>query len=93
MATDDPNSGNYTPIQCQIYDYIEIACMRHYMLDIELTNGEKITGKAITTKIKDKQEFIVIETENDEKQEIRLDLVNSIEPLNENAEFGRVSIK
>ena len=90
--SDNENGTNYSPIQCQIYDYIEIACMRHYQLDIELTSGETITGKAITTKIKNKQEFIVIETENEEKQEIRLDLVNSIEPLNENAEFGRVAI-
>ncbi len=83
---------HYSPIQCQIYDYIEIACMRHYLLDIELTSGETITGKAMTTKIENKQEFMVIETKNSEKQEIRLDLVNSIKPLDDNAEFGRVAI-
>ena len=86
------NDSDYSPIQCQIYDYIEIACMRHYLLDIELTSGEKISGKAMTTKIENKQEFMVIETENSEKQEIRLDLVNSIKPLDDNAEFGRVAI-
>lgn len=83
---------NYSPIQCQIYDYIEIACMRRYHLEIELTSGETITGKAMTTKIENKQEFMVIETENNETQEIRLDFVNSIKPLDENAEFGRVAI-
>ena len=86
------NDSDYSPIQCQIYDYIEIACMRHYLLDIELTSGEKISGKAMTTKIENKQEFMVIETKNSEKQEIRLDLVNSIKPLDDNAEFGRVAI-
>ncbi len=86
------NDSDYSPIQCQIYDYIEIACMRHYLLDIELTSGETISGKAMTTKIENKQEFMVIETENSEKQEIRLDLVNSIKPLDDNAEFGRVAI-
>ncbi len=86
------NDSDYSPIQCQIYDYIEIACMRHYLLDIELTSGEKISGKAMTTKIENKQEFMVIETENSEKQEIRLDLVNSIKPLDDNAEFVRVAI-
>ena len=86
------DDNNYSPIQCQLYDYIEIACMRHYQLDIELTSRETITGKAITTKIKDRQEFIVIETENNKKQEIRLDLVKSIKPQDENAEFGRVAI-
>jgi Rho-binding antiterminator len=86
------DDNNYSPIQCQLYDYIEVACMRHYQLDIELTTSETITGKAITTKIKDRQEFIVIESENNEKQEIRLDLVKSIEPQDENTEFGRVAI-
>ena len=98
--TDKDNSSSftstYTPIQCQLYDYVEIACMRHYNVDIELNSGETITGKAITTKVKNKQEFIVIEidsgSDKEKKKEIRLDLVKSIQPLNENAEFGRVSI-
>ena len=93
MSDDNDHSKSYSPIQCQIYDYIEIACMRHYQLTIELKSGETLTGKAITTKIKDKQEFIVIETTTGEEQEIRLDLVNSIQPLDKNAEFGRVSIR
>ena len=91
------DSSNYSPIQCQLYDYIEIACMRHYRLDIKLTRGETITGKAVTTRIKDKQEFIVITVEDDSEenrteQEIRLDLVKSITALNENAEFTTVVI-
>ena len=92
MSINDQYSTDYSPIQCQIYDYIEIACMRHYQLDIELNSGETLTGRAITTKVKDKQEFIVIENENAEKQDIRLDLVNSIQPLDESAEFRQVTI-
>ncbi len=97
---------SYTPIQCQLYDYVEIACMRHYRLDIELITGEIITGMALTTLIKNKQEFIVInlemdseenhpEIENanqDKKQEIRLDLVKSITTLDSNAEFAMIAI-
>ena len=81
---------SYTPIQCQLYDYVEIACMRHYRLDIELTTGEVITGKAMTTRIKDKQEFIVIsfksaldvsskENEGSEKNATQSSLQNSIQ--------------
>jgi len=88
---------SYTPIQCQLYDYVEIACMRHYRLDIELTTGEVITGKAMTTRIKDKQEFIVIDAnmnneESNKEQEIRLDLVKSLTTLDDNAEFTTVAI-
>ena len=85
--------ANYSPIQCQIYDYIEIACMRHYLLNIVLKSGDTINGTAITTKIKNQQEFIVINNKSNQEQAIRLDLVHSIQPLDENAEFGIVSIK
>lgn len=94
MSNKDKSSG-YSPIQCQLYDYIEIACMRHYRLDIELTSGETLSGKALTTRIKDKQEFIVISADsekNHEEQEIRLDLVKSITALDDNAEFKTVVI-
>ena len=92
MADKSSDSTNYSPIQCEIYDYIEIACMRHYHLIIELSSGDSITGKAITTKVKDKKEFILIETDSgsDKTIEIRLDLVKSIQPLDKNAEFGRL---
>ena len=94
MSNKDKSSG-YSQIQCQLYDYIEKACMRHYRLDIELTSGETLSGKALTTRIKDKQEFIVISADsekNHEEQEIRLDLVKSITALDDNAEFKTVVI-
>ena len=90
MASDIQNSSSYTPIQCQIYDYIEIACMHHYQLDIELNIGEVVRGKAKTTQIINKQEFIVIslkseldvsskENEDSEKNAIQSSLQNSIQ--------------
>lgn len=81
----------YQPIQCQLYDYVEIACLHGLNLDLELTSNKTITGKALTTRIKDKQEFIVIETK-DGDHEIRLDTVKSITALNKNAEFSTVII-
>lgn len=83
---------DYTPIQCQLYDFIEIACMKHYTLEIELLDNEKITAKALTTLIKDKQEFLIISNEQREEQSLRLDTIKAITPLNENAEFKRVEI-
>lgn len=72
--------------------------MRHYLLDIELTSGENVIGKAITTQIKAKQEFIVIELKTEskevfiEKKEIRLDLIKQITALDKSAEFKTVEI-
>ena len=92
MSKNDTDSSAYTPIQCQIYDYIEIACMRHYRLNIELNSSGIIKGQAITTRVRNKQEFIVIKNKDAGEQEIRLDLVKSIQALDDNAEFGKVSI-
>ncbi len=56
----------YTPIQCQLYDYIEIACLRHYTLLIKLLDGSEILGKAETTKIENKQEFLITSVKADQ---------------------------
>lgn len=84
---------SYTPIQCHLYDYIEIACLHHYTLKIHFVNGEQIIAKAITTRIRDKEEFLVVEThENKIEKEIRLDKVNKITALDDNTEFETVEI-
>ncbi len=36
----------YEPIQCHLYDYIEIACMQAYELDVQLLSGEITRGIA-----------------------------------------------
>ena len=87
----------YTPIQCQLYDYIEIACLRHYTLSIKLLDGSEIRGRAETTKIENKQEFLLIKVvaDQDQKEEeipVRLDKIKSITALDENAEFKTVEI-
>jgi len=87
----------YTPIQCQLYDYIEIACLRHYKLSIKLLDGGEILGRAETTKIEDKQEFLLVSVDvetnlNQEELQIRLDKIKSITALDKNAEFKTVEI-
>lgn len=96
---------SYTPIQCQLYDYIEIACLRHYKLLIKLLDGSELQGRAETTKIENKQEFMIISVEANQDQEesntkdnrkgntsIRLDKIKSITALDQNAEFKTVEI-
>lgn len=76
----------YQPIQCHIYDYIEIACMRHYQLDILLLSGETIRGIADNTHIVNREEYLVIGV-NNKIQEIRLDTIERITVLDKDAEF------
>ncbi len=82
----------YTPIQCSHYDYIEIACMHHYPLNIKLVSGEVIpNARAETTRIKNHAEFLVVTLDGNE-QEIRLDKIDTLSILDKNAEFRTAKI-
>ncbi len=50
-------------IDCACHDFIEIACLYGYEIELELHSGEIQRGKAITTQTsKDKKEFLIIQT-------------------------------
>ncbi|MGJ7513181.1 Rho-binding antiterminator [Pseudomonas baetica] len=80
----------YQPMNCDLYDYLEIACMRGYRLEVELKDGARLFAKALTTRTaSSKEEFLLLETADGE-QEVRLDQLQAITPLDANAQFGRV---
>jgi Rho-binding antiterminator len=80
----------YQPMNCDLHDYLEIACLRGYRLDIELIDGARLVAKALTTRTSsDKEEFLSLETA-DGQREVRLDQLLAVTPLDENAQFGRV---
>ncbi|AEV61017.1 Rho-binding antiterminator [Pseudomonas sp. Lb2C1-1] len=82
--------STYKPLHCDLHDYLEIACLCGYTLDIELTNGQRLTARAITTRTAStREEFLEVET-TDGRLEIRLDQLLAITPLDNNARFGRV---
>ena len=82
----------YQPIACHLFDYIEIACIRHYTLSIKLISGEKVIAKAMNTLIKNKQEFLVLERDSS-KIKIRLDTIKSLEPMEKEADFGPINLQ
>jgi Rho-binding antiterminator len=80
----------YQPLHCDLHDYLEIACLFGYTLDIELSDGQRLTARAITTRTAHtREEFLEVET-TDGRHEIRLDQLLAITPLDNNARFGRV---
>lgn len=82
--------SNYKPLHCDLHDFLEIACLYGYTLDIELTDGQCPTARAIITQTAStREEFLEVET-TDGRQEIRLDQLSEITPLDKNAKFGRV---
>ncbi|MBJ9836458.1 MULTISPECIES: Rho-binding antiterminator [Citrobacter] len=83
----------YHPIDCDLHDYLEIACMYHYWLRIELTDGACFDAKALTTcTTVEKEEFLVVgQPEN--QQKIRLDCLSAITALTPGATFSTVSFQ
>ena len=82
--------NTYKPLHCGLHDYLEIACLCGYTLDIELTDGQRLTARAINTRTSSTQEeFLEVET-TDGSQEMRLDQLLAIMPMDSNARFGRV---
>lgn len=82
--------STYKPLHCDLHDYLEIACLCGYTLDIELTDGQRLTARAITTRTSSSQEEVLKVETTVGRQEIRLDQLLAITPLDENARFGRV---
>ncbi|WP_433735586.1 Rho-binding antiterminator [Pseudomonas putida] len=83
--------NTYQPLNCDLHDFLEIACLRGYRLEVELTDGARLVAKALTTRTaSSKEEFLLLETA-DGQQEIRLDQLLAITPLDVNAQFGRVA--
>lgn len=81
------------PIPCELFDYIEIACMFGYKVELTLHSGERYCGVAITTHInQDKQEFLVLQLDSTPPQNIEIETSNLSEMtvLTENARFEQV---
>ena len=81
----------YKPIKCHLYDYIEIACMRAYELDVQLLSGEITRGIAKDTRIFNQEEYLIMELKN-KNQQIRLDTIERITVLDKVAEFKSIEI-
>ena len=80
----------YQPLQCSLYDLIEVFCMRGYEILIETTQTSVIQGQALTTRTSSTQEEFIQVKSPQGLQEIRLDKITAITVLSEGAGFGRV---
>ncbi len=74
-----------TPISCDHYDYLEIACMDGYELEVEL-DGDALVGIANTLKAKDGLEYLVLKV-GDEERWVPVNRIQRIRVLTEPARF------
>jgi Rho-binding antiterminator len=81
---------NYTPLNCDLYDYLEIACMHGYRLKVEMFDGTTFEATPLTTRTAaSKEEFLQFA---DGVADVRMDQMLAITPLNAGASFGRVEL-
>ncbi|WP_460094079.1 Rho-binding antiterminator [Pseudomonas sp. S2_B03] len=79
----------YQPLDCGLYDFIEMVCMQHYVLDVEMLDGQRVKARALTTKTSaTKEEYLQLESPN-LLQEVRLDMISAITVLDEGAGYQR----
>lgn len=83
-------SEPYRPLDYDLHDYLEIACLYGYRLRIELTDGRWLTGVALDTRtLASKEEMLLVRSAGKE-QALRLDRLRAITPLTPEARFGRI---
>ncbi len=79
-------------ILCELYDYIEIACMHHLEIRLTLKDGSKWKGFAQDTARNEKKEecIKITQSETGEVKLILLDELISMEAITENPHFQNI---
>ena len=84
--------NDYQPVDCGLYDYLEVACMRGYEISLALRNGETDRGVAITVGARREGEFLTLVTDQT-KKEYRLDELRSLRVLSYPRSFDEISFE
>lgn len=76
-------------ISCELHDYLEIACMYGYRVQLTLNNHQTVTGKALDILTSaEKREYLLID--NGQKQKIELNRLVKMQVLTPDAKFTEV---
>ncbi len=83
----DQQSNHYEPIDCGHYDYLELACVEGYLLDVITQSGTR-QGKALTLRTKTDGEYLIIALGDDQSESIRLDQIQRVVVRSEPRKFA-----
>ena len=80
-------------IDCHIHDYIEIACLYGFQVNLEFVDQPSIQGRAKTTETSiDKREWLILETEH-QSEKIDLSTIKSMRALTQNPHFDKIEFQ
>ena len=78
-------------ISCNLHDYVEIACMYGFEIELGLKSQDKVVGKAKTVQLdSNKQECLIVD-DNERVQSIPLENVKTMRAITPNPHFSSVS--
>ena len=80
--------SSYVPIDCNDYDFLEIACMDGYQVEVKIDSGTLI-GVATGLETRFGEEYLTIQVSGGLVETIRIDRIVSLEVLTEPARFRR----
>lgn len=70
-------SDEYQPINCDDYENLELACMHHLQLSLQLCNGESMEATAKDLILRKHVEYLIVELHDNPQMELRLDHIVS----------------
>ena len=74
----------YIPIQCEVHDLYEIACMHRTTAEVVWRDEQDAQQTALLRyrdiKIREGQEYLIADNDQGEQLEIRLDRIESLPP-------------
>lgn len=73
----DADIEPYVPIGCGDYEYIELACMDRYEVEVVKQDGT-VRGLAVTTEANDTGEYLIVELGNKQRKRVRVDHIKKI---------------
>lgn len=77
-------------ISCQLHDYIEIACLYGYSIELQLTDRGRLQGRAKTTQTStDRKEWLVLDQAGEEIK-VELAQIRRLSALTRNPHFDVV---
>ncbi len=78
---------------CEQHDYIELACVYLYQVNLTLKSGEQVTGQALDTLYNDEREVCLCLKQDEELQLVVLDQIASMKACQKNPHFKIISFE
>lgn len=82
-------------LNCDLHDYLEIACLYQYQVTITLNSGDKFTGTPKTTAAREegpnKYEVLIFACDNGDTVDVELLQLKSMQVHTKHAKFTSIS--